>query len=292
MELKFNVRELSPEEREYISAFIAGYPVAERPAPRQQTLEIEVRADSSKLAGDINAAIDQINGLGSAIVAAGEVQILANEQDADLEESLTQQAHSTASAAAEAFGGAAPELDTQGLPWDGRIHSGSKSKNKDGSWRLKRDLPDATRDAVLTELRQLMAAPAPVTTVVNTGCATAEQVAAAATAEINRGAVVVNGAEIGAAAAIVQAGPAFVPPPPAAATTAAPVPPPPAAANGAVTLADLLTFAGHQMVAQKITSEAVTAICVARGVPNLGIVSARPDLIGPIYDDIKAACAA
>jgi len=30
------------------------------------------------------------------------------------------------------------DLDSAGYPWDERIHAGSKTKNKDGSWKLKR----------------------------------------------------------------------------------------------------------------------------------------------------------
>lgn len=37
------------------------------------------------------------------------------------------------------------ELDTNGLPWDGRIHSANKSTNSDGSWRNRRQAKDDTR---------------------------------------------------------------------------------------------------------------------------------------------------
>jgi len=50
-------------------------------------------------------------------------------------------------------------LDSTGLPWDARIHAGSKSKNKDGSWTAKRGLNDeASVNAIKAELRALMAA--------------------------------------------------------------------------------------------------------------------------------------
>lgn len=32
------------------------------------------------------------------------------------------------------------ETDAKGMPWDARIHSATKSKNKDGSWRYKRGI--------------------------------------------------------------------------------------------------------------------------------------------------------
>lgn len=62
--------------------------------------------------------------------------------------------------AAQAFGGeGAPttgtlqNLDTAGIPWDERIHSSTKGTNKDGTWSRRRNTPDATYDAVMTELK-------------------------------------------------------------------------------------------------------------------------------------------
>lgn len=50
------------------------------------------------------------------------------------------------------------ELDANNLPWDARIHSGSKEKNKDNTWRGKRNTPAATIQAVEAELRAAMSA--------------------------------------------------------------------------------------------------------------------------------------
>ena len=56
----------------------------------------------------------------------------------------------------------APSVDKHGLPWDARIHASSKALNADGSWRAKRGLnDDAIVRAVESELRALMAIPAP-----------------------------------------------------------------------------------------------------------------------------------
>lgn len=52
------------------------------------------------------------------------------------------------------------ELDTNGLPWDGRIHSREKSKIKNGTWKYKRGVEDATIAEVEAALRNLMAIPA------------------------------------------------------------------------------------------------------------------------------------
>lgn len=38
------------------------------------------------------------------------------------------------------------DLDSEGLPWDERIHSGSKGKVKDGTWRLRKTPTDQTAE--------------------------------------------------------------------------------------------------------------------------------------------------
>jgi hypothetical protein len=48
-------------------------------------------------------------------------------------------------------------LDAKGLPWDARIHAGSKTQNADGSWRQRRNLNDpALVSRVEAELRAAM----------------------------------------------------------------------------------------------------------------------------------------
>lgn len=59
-----------------------------------------------------------------------------------------------------------PNLDADGLPWDARIHSGSRALNVDGTWRTARrpkamneDEWQATLTRVNAELRELMEIP-------------------------------------------------------------------------------------------------------------------------------------
>lgn len=54
-------------------------------------------------------------------------------------------------------------LDSARLPWDERIHAGTKATNKDGTWSRRRNTPDDTYDAVMAELKG--APPAPTTVV-------------------------------------------------------------------------------------------------------------------------------
>lgn len=55
------------------------------------------------------------------------------------------------------------EVDGTGLPWDERIHSSSKEKNKDGTWRSKRNVDEAFKKKVEKQLRATMDTP-PTTT--------------------------------------------------------------------------------------------------------------------------------
>lgn len=51
------------------------------------------------------------------------------------------------------------DLDSAGLPWDERIHSGGKSKKKDGTWTARKGLNDEAKvKAIEAELRQRVAA--------------------------------------------------------------------------------------------------------------------------------------
>lgn len=46
-----------------------------------------------------------------------------------------------------------PEFDAQNLPWDERIHAGTKTQNKDGTWKKKRGVDAAFVATVEEELR-------------------------------------------------------------------------------------------------------------------------------------------
>lgn len=50
------------------------------------------------------------------------------------------------------------DFDVEGIPWDARIHSGAKSKTKDGCWRIKKGADPALVQSVTAELKA--AAPA------------------------------------------------------------------------------------------------------------------------------------
>lgn len=55
----------------------------------------------------------------------------------------------------------APDVDSNGLPWDERIHSGSKALTAKGAWKKRKGAPAPLVQQVEAELRARAAAPAP-----------------------------------------------------------------------------------------------------------------------------------
>lgn len=54
-----------------------------------------------------------------------------------------------------------PATDKNGLPWDERIHAGTKALNADGTWKKRRGVDDATVAAVTAELTGAAPTPTP-----------------------------------------------------------------------------------------------------------------------------------
>lgn len=61
----------------------------------------------------------------------------------------------------ETVNDAPPATDKNGLPWDERIHAGTKALNADGTWKKRRGVDDATVAAVTAELTGAAPTPAP-----------------------------------------------------------------------------------------------------------------------------------
>ncbi len=172
------------------------------------------------------------------------------------------------------------ELDADGLPWDGRIHSGpedKRPKNADGRWRRKRGVDDAEVERVTAELRQVMGAPAPTPT--PAAAPTPPPPPAAASPEP-------------APAAAPTPAPAAPPPTPPAADTASgpagattadsapPAPPtPPAASAPAANFAELMKKVTARQTAGTLTVADTKAAAEALGLTGVADLLKRPDLI-------------
>lgn len=169
------------------------------------------------------------------------------------------------------------EVDKHGLPWDGRIHAGTKRKNADGSWTTKRGVAPALVAQVEAELRQVMGAPG------------AAPLAPAPTAPIPAPqAAIVTTPTAGVASSAVAV-PA--PPAPAPAAPVAPVPPAPSG-DARQQFVGLVGRASAAIQAGKVTQAEVNQCCADAGVPALPLLANRLDLVPQVAAHVDALIAA
>ena len=173
------------------------------------------------------------------------------------------------------------KLDKRGLPWDARIHAGTKSINADGTWRNLKGVDKGLLAAVEAELTALMAMPA-AGVPPNADDPNME--------EFTKNVF----ADLPAAASSLFAQTFAVEPPPAPTVPAPTVPAPtvpaptvpaptvPAPTVPAPTVTDfqgLTTWLTPQMLSGKVTQAQLQEIINAMGVASLMAFNARPDLI-------------
>ena len=158
------------------------------------------------------------------------------------------------------------DVDKHGLPWDGRIHAGTKRKNADGSWTAKRGVDPTLVAQVEAELRAVMGAPA--------------------------------AAPLATAAPAPQVAP-IVPPPPspsahvvgaAPATTAAPNVAP--SGDARQQFVGLVGRASAAIQGGKVTQAEVNQCCADAGVPALPLLANRLDLVAHVAAQVDAMIAA
>lgn len=253
MEFNFDPRDLTAAEREHVAAFISGWPSSLADALIEEAPAHADKPDCPTFGGKT------------------EVELLADENAADLQPLDAADDNTDKAAAQAAFTpSATPDRDGEGLPWDRRIHSRRKAINADGRWRIARNVAPEMIESVKAELRALVAAP------------------------------VAHDASLSPGDVPKQLEPAIVPPPPAAEPVAVIPPPPPVvvsvdpAAPGTdlnVMFTTLLRDAGQAVVAQRITSAELTAICVKHGVANVGLLASRKDLVPQIDADFRSVLA-
>lgn len=163
--------------------------------------------------------------------------------------------------------GASAPVDGAGLPWDARIHAKSSTapggvKNADGTWRAKRGVDAVLVAQVEAELRQLMAAPAPV-----------------------------PGANFQAppfpAVPNVPSAPPPPPAPPASPSASVPAAPVSAPSAAATNYPELIQRLGTAMGAEKLQMGEVTAICIKYGVADITLLPARLDMLPFVAQDLQ-----
>lgn len=160
------------------------------------------------------------------------------------------------------------DLDAKGLPWDNRIHAGTKRKNADGSWTAKRGVDPALVAQVEAELRQVM------------GAAPAAPLAPAVPAPPPTAPI---------APVVVSAPQVTAPPAPAVApaTPAGEIP-----ADARAQFVALVGRASAAIQGQKVTQAEVNQCCADAGVPALPLLANRLDLVAQVAAHIDALIAA
>lgn len=185
--------------------------------------------------------------------------------------------------AARADAAPAGETDVNGLPYDDRIHSGTKAKNNDGSWRNKRGVDPALLASVTAELKAKAGAAAPPPPA-EAGAPPPPSEAASDPAADAATAFGAGGAD-GASDPPANAG---APPPPAADGAA---PPPPA--EGGTPPAGELTY--PQIIARAndagLDYDTLNGLSVELGLDKFSSLTKRPDLFRLFADMMETKIA-
>lgn len=171
----------------------------------------------------------------------------------------------TANTAGAANGVVSAEVDSAGMPYDGRIHQKAKGKKKDNTWKLIKGIDENIVKAVVAELAARKGAVAPVSLPASGNTVPVPPVS--------------NGAA-----------PSGVPAPPAGASSPVPVPPAPAVGSvGASAYRALIDKITDLTRNQKITAAKVMELCQRHGAPNLMQLNSMPDLVPLVDKDVDAA---
>ena len=176
------------------------------------------------------------------------------------------------------------EVDAMGVPWDARIHSGSRARVADGSWRQKRNLDPNVLAQVESELRQTMGLPAVTVTHSDVTTPTPDSV----TPESAFAAAV--------APVAVPVPPPFVP---NVVTSVAPPTTTPAIASAGVaavvspsnpvTFPALMQKITQAFAAKQLDQATIQSACQQVGLPSLPMLASRPDLVGQVANILGLA---
>lgn len=189
-----------------------------------------------------------------------------------------------------------PTLDSEGLPWDARIHSTNKATVADGTWRLRRkpkELDEAQWQAeiktVRDELEQLMAIELPNAEEVEEWEKSKQPDYYVDPASPDGDETVELNIEPSAVFApvpppVVESH-VDVPPPPVTVAPPVIVPPPPVANVEPMTFPKLMTFLTERT--GRITLEQVNELVAKHGLTRIDQLSQRPELIAAFVADVK-----
>ena len=161
--------------------------------------------------------------------------------------------------------GVGVELDSKGLPWDGRIHASTKSKKKDGSWTALRGLNDAAKVAAIeAELRATVQG---------------QQLGAIVQAQ---GATPLPGLPVSGTASALPSGGALTPSSGPASGQLAPAADP-------VTFEQLMPRVTQATISGILPPTALQQVCGALGLPSVVALQTNPAFVPHAWAQLKAA---
>lgn len=297
MKFEIDPNELTTDQRAYVAAFITNWPMIKLAKNRFDTDQLiphvpviqtsvptdippipteEQRLDAEQKE-DLSAA-DECRKIGSQIAADNLNAIFGTP---DMAKEIKQGIVDRAEVAAN-LNSLVP-LDSQGLPWDSRIHASTKTFIADGSWKLRRGVDPAEVEKVKAQLKELMAVPQALVTDLHRG---------ASTVPVPPSPTVSVGVDLAAGTDTTVITPAPVLTPTSVGYVPVPVPKshylidqqPPTA----VTLTDLIGRMSAAIAAGKLTQASIAEICTKHGVSEFHLLSNRPDLLPLIDADMKA----
>lgn len=178
---------------------------------------------------------------------------------------------------------AAPIFDSAWTPWDDRIHSGTKGTNADGTWKRRRNTPDATFAAVMTELKARGVAPAATPT---------PAAPPAMQAAVN---ALMPGPAVPPAPPYIPGTPPTMASEPQPATTLAPMSTPlnmaaPAAPSGIMSFAEFMPKLNAAMQAGRFSLETLNTVYLPQwGLANVGQLSQDPATTFKFFEWLKAS---
>lgn len=160
LEIKFDVTTLSTEQRQDLASFILGF-------PGKISETVVIPAIETATIHDFSPESPPLpEGASAAPISAGvEVSLIAPEVIPETTSDNPIANIPPVPPNANAAGIAAPpqanraDLDSEGLPWDKRIHASTKTKIASGAWKLARGVEPTVVEAVKAELRGLMGVP-------------------------------------------------------------------------------------------------------------------------------------
>lgn len=158
-------------------------------------------------------------------------------------------------------------VDKDGLPWDERIHAGTKTKKADGAWKAKPKVDKAYREQIEAELREMAAyrgtAQTPAPGSAPDPAPQAEQT-------------------------VPAPGPATQQPAPEQPAPApGPAPQQPAPASGEeITFQGLMQEISDAMTGGQLSDDRVNAAVQNAGVQHIGMLATRPDLLPSVRAEL------